>query len=90
MGWRAPYERDVSGQAIDEVIDWTGIDYALLRQDKVVAMLMVIAAESVKAGKRSPEYWAAEKRWIAGETTQVMAESSAKVDRALANQLSSR
>ena len=83
MGWRSAYERDVNGQVIDEVIDWAGIEYASLRQDRVVATLMVIAAESVKSGKRSPEYWQVENRWIAGASTQIMAESSGKVKRAL-------
>jgi len=83
MGWRSAYERDVNGQVIDEVIDWAGIEYASLRQDRVVATLMVIAAESVKSGKRSPDYWQVERRWFAGATTQIMAESSSKVRRAL-------
>lgn len=83
MGWRSPYERDVNGQVIDEVIDWVGIEYAALKQDRLVATLMVIAAESVKSGKRSPDYWPAERRWIAGATTQVMAESADRVKRAL-------
>lgn len=85
MGWLSAYERDINGQAIDEVIDWTGLDYQILQQDKVVAMLMVIAAESVKSGKRSPGYWTAEKRWIAGESSQVIAESSATVKKAMPN-----
>jgi hypothetical protein len=84
LGWRSAYERDVHGQLIDEVIDWTAIDYAALQQDKLVATLMAIGAESIKSGKRSHEYWAAEKRWIAGETTQVMAASSGKVQKAIA------
>jgi len=83
MGWRSPYERDVNGQPIDEVIDWVGIEYAALKQDRLVATLMVIAAESVKSGKRSPDYWQAERRWVAGATTQVMAESADRVKRAL-------
>lgn len=77
------YERGVDGQVIDEVIDWAGFDYAILRHDKVVAMLMVIAAESVKAGKRSPDYWQVERRWVAGETNQIIAESSSRVERAI-------
>lgn len=83
MGWRTAYERAANGQVIDEVIDWAGVEYAILQRDKVVATLMVIAAESVKSGKRAPDYWQAEQRWMAGETTQVMAESSGKVKRAL-------
>ena len=82
-GWRVAYERDINGQVIDEVIDWAGFDYAILRQDKVVAMLMVIAAESVKSGKRSPDYWQVERRWAAGETNQIIAESSSRVEQAI-------
>jgi hypothetical protein len=83
MGWREPYERDVGGRVIDEVIDWAGMEYGLLRNDKVVATLMVLAAESVKAGKRSPDYWEAERRWIAGESQEIMRESLAKVKSAM-------
>jgi hypothetical protein len=72
--WHEPYERDVNGQVIDEVID-----YKLLRQDKIVATMMVIAAEAVKSGKRSTDYWEAERRWKAGETAQLMRESLARV-----------
>lgn len=83
MGWREPYERDVNGQLIDEVIDWAAIEYGLLRQDKVVATLMVLATEAVKSGKRAPDYWQAERRWIAGETTLIIRETMDKVKRAL-------
>ena len=40
---------------------------------------MVLAAEAVKSGKRSPEYWQVERRWMAGETTEIIRESLAKV-----------
>jgi hypothetical protein len=83
-GSREPYEQDVNGQVIDEVIDWAGIEYVLLRNDKAVAMLMVLGAESVKSGKRSPDYWEIERRWMAGETAEVMRESFDKVGNALA------
>jgi hypothetical protein len=77
--WHEPYERDAAGQAIDEVIDWTAMEYKLLRQDKIVATLMVIAAESVKSGKRAPDYWEAERRWKAGDTVALMRESAARI-----------
>jgi hypothetical protein len=83
MGWREAYERDVEDQLVDEVIDWAGFEYQLLRQDKVVATLMAIGAESVKSGKRSPDYWQVERRWIAGESAQIMQESLAKVRSAI-------
>lgn len=79
-GWREPYERGADGQIIDEVIDWTGMDYALLKQDKIVATLMVLAAESVKTGKRSPDYWQAERRWLGGDTARVIQESMGRVN----------
>lgn len=83
VGWRQPYERDVNGRLIDEVIDWGAIEYAHLRQDKVVATLMVLAAESVKSGKRSHDYWEVEQRWIAGQTQAIMREASDRMKAAL-------
>lgn len=82
-GWSEPYQRDANGQVIDEVIDWAGMEYALLRRDKVVTTLMVLAAEAVKSDKRSPEYWQVEQRWMAGETTEIIRESFEKVKSAL-------
>lgn len=82
-GWRVPYERDVNGQVVDEVIDWGAVESRLLRQDRVVATLMVLAAESVKADRRSPDYWEVERRWIAGQTDQIVRESMDRVRRAL-------
>jgi len=59
------------------------IEYTSLRQDKVVATLMVLAAESVKSGKRSHDYWQVERRWIAGETQAIMREAHDRVRAAL-------
>jgi hypothetical protein len=78
-GWYEPYERDVNGEAVDELIDWAALDYKLLRHDKVVATLMVLAVEAVKTGKRSPEYWDVERRWITGESGRIVRESASRV-----------
>ena len=78
-GWREPYARDIDGRTLDEVIDWVAIDYAWLQQDKVVATLFVLAAESVKSGKRADDYWQVEKRWLAGDSAGVMADSRSRV-----------
>jgi hypothetical protein len=83
QGWYEPYERDAAGQAIDEVIDWAALEYTVLRQDKVVATLMVLAVEAVKSGKKSPDYWTAEQRWQAGETASILQQSADKAKRAL-------
>lgn len=78
-GWREPYERDVNGQLVDEVIDWAGMEFDLLKQDKINGMLMVLAVEAVKQGKRAPEYWRLEQRWMAGESAEIIRESLGKV-----------
>jgi hypothetical protein len=82
-GWYEPYERDMSGQAIDEVVDWVAMEYKLLRQEKVVATMMVLSVESIKSGKRSPDYWQVEGPWMAGETTEVMRQSQNRAKNAL-------
>ena len=82
-GWYEPYERDVNGQAVDEVVDWTAMEYKVLRQEKVVATLMVLAAESIKSGKRSPDYWQSEGPWMAGETAEIIRQSQSRVQSAL-------
>jgi hypothetical protein len=78
-GWYEPYERDVNNQPLDEVVDWVAMEYKLLRQEKVVATMMVLSVESIKAGKRSPDYWQVEGPWMAGETTEVIRQSQLKV-----------
>lgn len=83
QGWHEAYMRDTNGQVIDEVIDWAAMEYAILRQDKVVAALMVLAVEGVKSGKRAPDYWPVERRWAAGETGVIIQESLDKVRRSL-------
>ena len=82
-GWHEAYPRDVNGQVIDEVLDWAALEYSALEGDKVVATLLVLAAEAVKTGKRSPDYWAVERRWLSGETAPILQESVDRVKRAL-------
>ena len=82
-GWFEPYERDVNGQAIDEVVDWVAMDYKSLRQEKVVATMMVLSVESIKSGKRSPDYWQAEGPWMAGKTNDVVRQSQGRAKTAL-------
>lgn len=82
-GWYEAYARDAGGRAVDEVIDWVALDYKLLRQEKVVATLMVLSVEAIKSGKRSEDYWEAERPWIAGDTATVVNLSRRKIQDAL-------
>ena len=77
--WREPYEHDAAGQLVDEVVDWVGIESAMFGEDKIVGMLLVLAAESVKAGRRTPDYWRVERRWVAGETGRIIQESRERI-----------
>jgi hypothetical protein len=76
--WYEPYRTDAAGQPVDEVIDWVAMDYKLLRQEKVVATLMVLSVEGIKSGKRSPEYWEVERPWSAGDTASIMRQSASR------------
>lgn len=81
--WYEAYEQDVNGQVIDEVIDWAPLAYDVLHHDKAVATLLVLATEAVKFDKRSPDYWPAERRWLADDTTTVMRQSEARMQQTL-------
>lgn len=81
--WNEAFARDVEGQPVDEILDWAAVRYSSLRGDRVVATLFVIGAEAVKKGKKSPDYWPAEKRWLQGETDAVFQETTERVKRAL-------
>ena len=78
------YRRGGAQPMRDEIVDWVGIEYSALQRDQVVATLMVLAAESVKAGKRAPDYWDAERQWISGGSDRVMTASAMTVKQALA------
>ena len=83
--WYEAYERDLDGQPIDDVMDWAAMEQDVLGQDKALATLLVLAAEAVKYDRRAPDYWTAERRWQAGDTTTLVQQSTDKVRRALAS-----
>ena len=83
--WYEAYERDLDGQPIDDVMDWAAMEHDVLGQDKALATLLVLAAEAVKYDRRAPDYWTAERRWQAGDTTTLVQQSTDKVRRALAS-----
>lgn len=62
-----PYEKDINGKKLDTIIDWSGLSREFIKTQKGQALMLTIAANSVVNEKRSPDYWAAEKKWIAGD-----------------------
>lgn len=76
--WREPYRTSSDGETIDEVIDWGGLENNLLKSHKVVGMLMVTASESILAGKRADDYWDIERRWMSGQTREIVEQTKKK------------
>ncbi len=76
-----PYEKDTLDNPLDTVVDFG----AVLKKDaftqKTQSILLTMAANSVLEKKKSPNYWAIEKRWLKGDTQAVMEESEASIDK---------
>ena len=66
-----PYATEASGKPLDTLIDWSGMPRDLIKTQKAQAIMLTMAANSVVNEKLSPEYWAVEKRWIAGEFEEI-------------------
>ncbi len=62
-----PFKKDITGDDLDIIIDWAGLPYDLMVTQKGQALMLTMAANSVINEKRSPDYWAIEKRWIEGD-----------------------
>ncbi len=66
-----PYERDISGNSLDTIIDYAGLPRKHVQNQKAQAILITMAANAVVQGRRSPDYWQAEKDWIAGDYLRI-------------------
>lgn len=66
-----PYERDIDGNPLDIIIDYAGLPRNDVQNQKAQAILITMAANAVVQGKRSPDYWQAEKDWIAGDYLRI-------------------
>ncbi len=75
-----PHRVDHVGRKLDKVIDFGGVPLARLRSQKMQAILLTLAANSVVRKKTAPEYWQAEKRWMRGDFMRVMREHNRRVE----------
>ena len=66
-----PFQKDINGRDVDEIIDWAGLPREDIKTQKAQAILITLAANSVVEGKKSPEYWEIERRWIAGQFREI-------------------
>ena len=80
-----PYRRDVKNRPLDTIIDYVGVHSAYYTKQKMQAILMTLAANSVVKGKKSFDYWDIEKQWIAGDYLRIMREKNHQVLKALHN-----
>jgi len=74
-----PFEKDTFGRPLDKIIDWAGIPRECIKTQKAQALLITLAANSVVEGKRSPEYWDEEKKWIEGGFLEIANQKSNRV-----------
>jgi hypothetical protein len=70
------YQYDIKGKTLDTIIDWTAIEKKTIQTQKSQAILLTLAANSVLNEKRTPEYWEIEKRWLAGESEEIVRQRS--------------
>lgn len=69
-----PFQTDAAGLELDQVVDWAAMPREDIKSQKAQAIMITLAANSVIDGKRSPEYWEIERRWMAGEFKEITAQ----------------
>ncbi|MCE9599861.1 MAG: hypothetical protein K8S54_18015 [Spirochaetia bacterium] len=67
-----PFELDANGTRLDVVVDFGGVPIEQARTQKMQAVLLTLAANSVARGDRKPEYWEIQRRWIRGEHREIV------------------
>lgn len=74
-----PFQHTAEGSLLDIVIDWAALPQTTVSTQKSQAILLTLAANSILNGKRSPDYWNAERRWLKGEVRSVVRERESDV-----------
>jgi hypothetical protein len=78
-----PYKRDVNGRPLDTIIDYVGVHSDYYTTQKMQAIMLTLAANSVVNGKVSPDYWEIEEQWISGDYLRVMRGKNQQILKAL-------
>ena len=66
-----PFKNDITGRPLDTIVDWAGLPKEFTKTQKAQAILITMAANAVVDGRKSQDYWEAERRWIAGEFKEI-------------------
>ena len=74
-----PFEKDITGDPLDVIIDWAGMEREYILTQKAQAIMMTMGANQVVNGKRRPEYWDIERRWIAGDYQSIVQQKMTSV-----------
>jgi len=78
-----PFAKDINGNNLDTIIDWAGIPVESYKSQKMQAVLLTLAANSIIDKKRRDDYWVVEKRWIAGESAIIMNQQNSKTNKSI-------
>ncbi|MCR9144979.1 MAG: hypothetical protein NXI24_22265 [bacterium] len=67
-----PFARNAAGRELDTVVDYGAVPVDQIRTQKMQAILLTFAANSVVRQKRAPDYWQIERRWLNGEHQSIV------------------
>lgn len=69
-----PYHTDINGTGLDKVYEWAALPVDSYSRQSRQAVLLTLTANKVIRKTAKPEYWEAEKKWIAGDYKSVVVE----------------
>jgi len=78
-----PFAKDINGNSLDTIIDWAGVPVESYKAQKMQAVLLTLAANAIIDGKQRDDYWAVEKRWIAGESAIIIKQQNSKMNESI-------
>ncbi len=67
-----PYRNTADGRRLDTVYDWAAVPNDCFAAQSQQAILMTLSANKVIEEQASPDYWAAEEKWLAGNYMAVV------------------
>lgn len=76
-----PYDRDANGRALDVVLDWAAVPRTAVRTQKGQAVLMTIAANSVRVNRRTDDFWGIATAWRDGRFREIVRARQTAMDR---------
>lgn len=78
-----PYRFDCEGEPLDTVYEWAAVPNDCFEKQGHQAILLTLTANKLLEKKPKPDYWEAERKWIAGNYKSVVVDQDYMVCQAL-------